>query len=123
MPAFAGMSGLSLLRQLAHHLNQVGLAFEADAGKLRHRDEAVLDTHAVGEAAVGLEQVRVALVASEPEASCDVERHLMAAVRDAAAPRPTALLEHIERAQVLDEPIRERAIELQPIAVRPHPAI
>ena len=55
-------------------------------------DVPVLDTHAVREAAVGLEQVRVALVAAEPEAGRDVERHLVPAVRDAARRRPAELV-------------------------------
>ena len=39
---------------------QVGLAFEADARQVRHRDVAVLDLHAIREAAERLEQVRIA---------------------------------------------------------------
>ena len=47
-------------------------------------DVAGFDADRVGEAAVGLEEVGVALVAAEAEAGGDVERHLVAAVGDAA---------------------------------------
>ena len=47
-------------------------------------DVAVHDLHAVGEAAVGLEQVGVGLVAAQAQAGRDGQRHLVAAVRDAA---------------------------------------
>ena len=98
-------------------------ALEADARQLGHDDVPVLDAHAVREAAIGLEQVGIALVAAEAEAGRDVERHLVSAMRDAAARRPAELLEHIERAQVFDEAVGQRAIELQPIAVGPHAAV
>src|SRR5438477_2018426 len=113
----------ALLRQLPHHFDQIRLAFESDAGKLRHRDETVLYAETVGKSAVRLKQVRIALVAAEAEARGDIERHLLPAMRDAAARRPAALPEHIEGAQVLDQPVRQRAVELQPIAIRPHATI
>ena len=47
----------------------------------------------------------------------------MAAVRDAAARRPAVLLQHLERAQVLDQAVAQRAVELQPVAVRAHAAV
>src|SRR5437588_6591221 len=70
--------------QCAHFLVEVGLALEADAGQVRHRDVTVLDAHPVGKAAIGLKQIRVAFVAAEPEACSDVQRHLMAAMGDAS---------------------------------------
>ena len=45
---------------------------------------AVLHPHAVGKSAIGLEQVRIALIAAQPEPGGDVQRHLVAAMRDAA---------------------------------------
>ena len=76
-----------------------------------------------GKPPIGLEQVGIALVAAEAEAGRDVERHLVAAVRDAARRRPAVLLEHVERAQIFDQAVGQRAVELQPVAVRPHAAV
>ena len=47
----------------------------------------------------------------------------MAAVRNAAARRPAVRLQHRERALIFAQPIRQRAVELQPVAVGPHAAI
>src|SRR3982750_4917230 len=74
-----------LLRQRLHFLVEIRFPLEADARQVGHGDVAVLDADAVGEAAIGLEQIGVALVAAEAKAGCDVERHLVAAVGDAAA--------------------------------------
>src|SRR5882757_4840670 len=74
------------VRQLAHYLDEVGLALEADARQVRHHDMAVLNPHAVGKSAIGLEQVRIAFIAAKPKPGRDVERHLMPAMRNAAAP-------------------------------------
>ena len=54
-----------------------------------------LHPHAVGEAAIGLEQVRIALIAAQPEPGGDVERHLVAAMRDAAPRRPSRVVQHV----------------------------
>src|SRR5882757_1875231 len=48
-----------LLRERLHFLVEIRLALEPDAGEVRHGDVAVLDADAVGEAAVGLEQVGI----------------------------------------------------------------
>ena len=92
-------------------------------GKIRHGDVAVLDAHAVGETAIGLEQIGIALIAAEAEAGGDVERHLVAAMRDAAARRPAMGLQHRQRALIFAEPVGQRAVELQPVAIRPHAAV
>src|SRR3984957_4002392 len=44
----------------------------------------------------------------------------MSSMRDTASGRPSSSLQHLQRAQVLAESIRPRAVELQPIAIRPH---
>src|SRR3712207_5744026 len=75
--------GRALLRQFPHDPDQVRLALEPDAWQFGHGDLAGLPPHAFGEAAVGLEQVRVALVAAEAEAGRDVQRHLVPTVGDA----------------------------------------
>jgi hypothetical protein len=56
---------IALLGQFPHHLDQVRLALEPDTGQIRHDDVAVFDPNAVGEAAVGLEQVRIAFIAAQ----------------------------------------------------------
>ena len=40
-----------------------------------------------------------------------------------AAARPSAISEHRQGPQVFDQTIRKRAVELQPVAVCPHPTI
>src|SRR6185437_1762122 len=108
---------------LAHRLVKCTRAFEADAGQLRHHDVPVLDAHVVREAAEWLKQVRIVLVAAEPEAGCDRERHLMSAVRNAARARPAGRLDGLERALVFAQAVGERAVELQPVAVGAHAAV
>src|SRR4051812_23162698 len=114
---------MSSRRQRLHLAIEIALALKADTGKVRHRDVAVLDTYAVGEAAIGLEQVRIAFIAAEAEAGGDIERHLVPAMRDATARRPAVGLQHRKRALILTEPVGQRAIELQPVAIGPHAAI
>src|SRR5208283_1339128 len=92
-------------RQVTHDLDQVGLPLEADARQLRHGDTAVLDAYAIREAAIGLEEIGVALVAAQTESCGDVERHLVAAMRNAARRRPAGDLQHGERALVFAEPV------------------
>src|SRR6516165_2088015 len=68
----------------AHLGVKIAFTLEADTWKVRHGDMAIDHIHAVREAAIGLEQIRIALVAAEPQASRDVERHLMTTVGYAA---------------------------------------
>src|SRR4051794_11347756 len=72
-----------LLGQFAHDLDQIRLALEADARNVRHDDVTVLNPDRIRESPVGLEEIRVALVAAKPQAGGDVQRHLVTAVRDA----------------------------------------
>ena len=58
-----------------------------------------------------------------PRPGRDIQRHLVAAVRDAAAARPAVLVQHVQRAQVFDQAVAERAVELQPVAVGAHAAV
>src|SRR5215468_1124773 len=69
-----------------HLAREIAFSFEPDARQLRQRDIAVAWRHAIRKAAVGLEQVRIALVAAEAKAGGDHERHLVAAMRDDAPP-------------------------------------
>src|SRR5262245_55448624 len=94
------MTLIRLLRQRLHLRIEIRLPLEADTRQIGHGDVAVLDADAIGEAAIGLEQVGIALVAAEPETGRDVERHLVAAMRDAAAWRPAVGLQDLQRALV-----------------------
>src|ERR1700688_4027177 len=96
-PAALSRTATGLRGELFHLGVQVRLAFEADARQVRHRDVAVVHLHAVRETAVGLEQVRIGFVAAETQARCNVQRHLVATMRDAAARRPAGLAPHVER--------------------------
>src|SRR5438552_16576074 len=51
-------------RKRRHLAREIALAFEADAGQVGQRDVAVTRRDAVREAAIGLEQVGIALVAT-----------------------------------------------------------
>ena len=84
---------------------------------------AVFDAHAVGKTPVRLEQIGIALVAAETETGGDVERHLMAAMGNAPPRRPAVTLEHRQRAQVLDQAVAQRAIELQPVDFLAHACV
>ena len=53
----------------------------------------------------------------------DVERELVAAVRHAAPGRPAVGLQHVDRAQILDQAVGQRRVELQDVAIRPQPAV
>jgi hypothetical protein len=70
-----------------------------------------------------LEQVRIGLITTQAEAGCDVERHLVAAVGDTATNGPAVVFEHPQGAEILDEPVAQGAIKLEPIAVGTHPPI
>src|ERR1022692_3278927 len=87
-------------RQRLHLRIEIGFALKTDTRQIRHGDVAVLDPDAVREAAIGLEQVWIALIAAEAEAGRDIQRHLMAAMRNAAARRPALGFEHLERALI-----------------------
>src|SRR6185369_14831188 len=96
-------------RQRVHLLVEIGFSLEPDARQVRHGDVAVLDTHAVREAAIGLEQVGIAFIAAKAEAGRDIERHLVAAVGNAAAWRPAVGLQHRQRALIFAQAIGQRA--------------
>src|SRR4051794_33513916 len=59
--------------EVTHLSIEVGFAFKADAWQIGHGDVARLHPHPVRETTIGLEQVGVALVAAETEASRDVQ--------------------------------------------------
>src|SRR6185437_7706827 len=74
-----------------HDSPQILLRLEADAGDVGHTDIAVLDRHAVGEAAERREDIGVGFIAAKAKPDGDVEGELVAAMRHAAPPRPARL--------------------------------
>ena len=79
--------------------------------------------HAVWKAPERLKQVRIRFVAAKAKTRCNVQRHLMPAVRYATRTRPAMLMKHIQRAEIFDQSIAQRTIELQIIAIGAHAAI
>lgn len=73
-----------LVGQVAHESVLVRFALEADADKFRHGDVSGLNPDPVGKAPERLEKIRETFIATQAEACGYVERHLEAAVRDAA---------------------------------------
>src|ERR1700675_4675399 len=66
---FASPRNDGLLRRQRLHLRiKIRLPRKADPRELRHGDVTALDATAVGEAAIGLDQVGIALIAAKPEA-------------------------------------------------------
>ena len=87
-PAVKNLSGrhqAASRRQRLHMRIKVGLAFKANARQIRQGHMAVYHLDAVRETAKGLKQVGVGLIAAQSQACSDVQRHLVAAVRNAAA--------------------------------------
>src|ERR1700730_15157851 len=99
-------------RQRLHLHVKIGFSLKADARQIRHGDVTVLDADAVGETAIGLEQIGIALIAAEAETGRDVQRHLMAAMGNASARRPAQGLQNAKRALIFAEPVGQRAVEL-----------
>src|SRR6478752_3553729 len=104
-------------------LVELGLALEPDARDLGQADPAVHHDGVVGEAAGGLELARVGLVAAELERGRDVQGELVSAVRDAAAGGPAVLAQPVLDPQVLGQPVAQRRVDLDDVAVRAHPAV
>jgi hypothetical protein len=52
------------LRQFPHRIYQYGFALKTNARQFRHRDVTIHDFDAIGEAAVGLKQIGIILVAA-----------------------------------------------------------
>src|SRR6478672_9023599 len=95
MPNRRRVNFIRLARQTAHLFDQIRFAFKADARQIRHGDIAVLDPNAIGKTAIGLEEVGIRFVAAQAEPGSNIERHLMAAMRDAALRRPAVALQHV----------------------------
>src|ERR1700730_11540813 len=98
------------LDQPFHHAEQFVFGFKADARNFRKANIAVFHGEAVRESTKGLEDSRVRFVASQSQSSSDVQRHLVATVRNATSGRPPVLSEHVENAEIFDQTVTERAI-------------
>src|SRR5262245_63416512 len=70
-------------RQCLHLLEEITLPLKPDARQIRHDNVPVLHAHAIWESAIGLEQVRIAFIATQSEPRRDVQRHLVPAMRNA----------------------------------------
>src|SRR5258708_33120211 len=99
-------------RQRFHLRVKIGFSLEADARQIRHGDVTVLDANAIREAAIGLEQVGIALIATETETGRAIERHLMPAMRDAAARRPSLTMQHPQLPALFARSASPRAIQM-----------
>src|SRR6185295_9100529 len=84
-------------RELAHNAEKALLALKADAGAVRQRDHAGFDTGVVGKSAEVAEHAGIGLRTAEAEAGGDRKRHLVAAVREHSAARPTVPRQHVQR--------------------------
>jgi RNA polymerase sigma factor RpoD-like protein len=62
-------------------------------------------------------------IAPQTQAGGNGQRHLVAAVGNTAARRPAMVPEHVQGTQVLDQAVTQRAVELQPVPVRPHATV
>src|SRR5712692_4522091 len=113
----------SITADWLQHAEQIRLLLEPDPGRVVHPYPAALDANAVRKSAEGLEQVGIGLVSAQPEPRGDIERHLVPAVRDAAAGRPAVPANGVEGAQVFDQSVAQGAVELQPVAIGAHSAI
>src|SRR5579872_4110516 len=94
--------------------------FKPDARRLRQRDVTVFNGRVVRESAKGLKYSRVGFISTKSQSGGDMQRQLVAAMRNAAGRRPAIFLEHIQNPHVLDQSVAQCAIELQDVAIRAH---
>ena len=103
--------------------NMAGRELHADAGLLGQPHIAIDDRDVVGEAAVGLEHAGIAFRAAELQAGRDVERQLVAAVRDQAAARPAVASAASRKRRYSREAVGQRRVDLHPVAVGAQAAV
>src|SRR5260370_11530780 len=106
-------------RQRLHNSEQFALRLETDTRNLRQLDIAVFDRYPVGKSTERLKDSWVGFVASQPQTSGNVQRHLMPSVRNAADWRPPMVLQHSQNSKVFDQTVAQSTIELQDVAVGP----
>src|SRR5258708_6676024 len=89
----------------------------AAAGNVGTRHKSVPDRSAGGKTTEWLKDPGMGFVSTQSKPGGNVQRHLVAAMRDTARGRPAVLFQHFENAEKFDQAITERAIELQNIPV------
>src|SRR5829696_918794 len=108
---------------LAHQLIKIGLRLKSDTWNVGHPYITVMDGDVVRKTVERLEQSRIRFVSAQPESGCYVERHLVSTMGDATACRPAVLFHHTQDAHILYQPVAQGTVELQDVAIRPHPTI
>ena len=102
-------------RELAHDGIERRLTFEADAGPIRQREIAAVQSRIVGKAAEGTEHAGIGFRAAQAEAAGNRERHLIAAVGKQRAARPAVARKHLDRACELHDSVGLRRIDLDDV--------
>ena len=92
-------------------------------GMSGRRDAAVDDRAVVGEAAERREDLRVDLVAAEPRPTAMLSANWWPPCGTQRRGDQPCALQHVDRAQVLDQAVGQRRVELQDVAVGPQPAV
>src|SRR5829696_8680565 len=104
-------------------MEKIRLRLKSDAWDVGHPYVTIMNRYVVRETVERLEQSRVGLVPAQPQPCRYVERHLVPPVRNAASGRPAVLFHHTQDTHVLHQPVAQGTVELQDIAIRPHPTI
>ena len=104
-------------RNFPHHCIQRILRFETNARTIRQVQTTIFNFCIIGKTRDHAEYAGVSLTTSETEATDDVQRHLIAAVREYRSRRPAAFLQHRQRARELRDAVRLRHIDLDDVEV------
>src|SRR5918995_4193297 len=104
-------------------MEKIGLRLKSDAWNVGHPYVTVMDGYVICETVERLEQSRIRFVSTQPKSCCYVERHLVSTVGYATACRPAVLFHHTQDAHILYQPVAQGTVELQGIAIRPHPTV
>src|SRR5947207_2447623 len=99
-----------VFRQHLHNQEQISLRLETDTRNLRQLDVAVLDRYPISKSTERLKNPWIGFVAPQPQTRCDVQRHLVTAVRNAADWRPPVVLQNaaLHRPSSSPRSIRDR---------------
>src|SRR3712207_4358621 len=104
-------------------MKKIGLRLKSDAWNVGHPYVTVMDGYVIRETVERFEQTRIGFVSTQPESGCYVERHLVSTVGDATACRPAVLFHHTQDAHILYQPVAQGTVELQDVAISPHPTV
>src|ERR1700756_2722263 len=91
----------------AHRPEQARVGFEPDARRVWETDPSVHDRDVVGEPPEWFKHSGIGFIPTQLQPRRDVQRELMPAVRDRAATRPSAGLEHVEDPYVFDDAVTQ----------------